>query len=184
MKMFLGKVSLALLLVLSLITTASGETINFSVAHRESIVEHTPFVMPESNLLADYEGRIRIYIIEPMSLRWNYNGSSSPYHMAFIDNAFDSEVSMMLFDTLETSVIWTVPAEYADGVFSEYNIMAMAAVYNSEAIQSYSHPPGGYPYFAYYCDAAAAADIVDTWPNRVTENFSHTVLIEEGTATW
>ena len=62
--------------------------------------------------------------------------------------------------------------------------MVVAAVFNSMKNVGYSKPPSGNPFDAFYIDAAAGATPGDPGSNQVTEEFTHTVFLEEGTASW
>jgi hypothetical protein len=184
MRLKFSKVSLNVAIVFLLLCSfAIAETINFSKVVRESVEEHSPFVMPDNGVRADYEGRILIYMVEPFSLRWRMSDGTS-YTMCFLDFALDTNIAMDYMDTLVTSIPWTVPAQFQDQYYSETNMMAIAVVYNSERHPAYAYPPTGNPFNAYYNDACAAADYLNSWPNVETEEFSHTVFIEQGTATW
>lgn len=124
---------------------------------------------------APYTGRLRIYITEPVS-RWNmYNGQ--PYHFGFLGFAYNGAISIDAGDTYTNSWTW-------NGDVSESNVMVMAVVFNSESHQGYANPPSGNPFTAYYTDATAAATPGNTGYNVVNEDFTHTVFVEEATATW
>ncbi|UCF13533.1 MAG: hypothetical protein JSW06_04550 [Thermoplasmatales archaeon] len=124
---------------------------------------------------APYRGHLRIYIVEIIS-RWN-DYSGEPYHFGFMDFAYDDSLSIDYLDTFTDSITWS-------GDVEEDNIMVMAATFNPVAHQGFSNPPAGKPFEAHYVDAAAGATPGNTGFNTVTENFTHTVFIEEGTATW
>ncbi len=122
-----------------------------------------------------YEGHLRIYIVEPES-RWNM-ANQEPYHYAMLDMAFDDTISIPYLDTYEDTRTWS-------GDAAEDNIMIMAALFNPVSHQGYAYPPSNNPFDAYYVDAAAAAYPGETGYNTVNEEFTHTVFIEEGSATW
>ncbi len=122
-----------------------------------------------------YTGRLRVYVVEPVS-RWNmYNGQ--PYHFGFLGFAFNQDISIDPQDTYQNSITWT-------GDVTESNAMVMAVVFNSEPHQGYAYPPSSNPFTAYYNDATAAATPGNTGYNTVNETFTHTVFAEEATATW
>jgi len=124
---------------------------------------------------APYTGRLRVYIVEPVS-RWkNYNGE--PYHFGFLGFAFNENISIDSQATLQKSITW-------DGPVTEANVMVIAVVSNSEPHQEYAYPPSSKPFRAYNTDATAAATPGHTGYNTVTPTFTHTVFVEEGTATW
>ena len=71
-----------------------------------------------------------------------------------------------------------------NGDITEDNVMVIAALFNPIAHQGYAYPPSTNSFPAYYVDAAAAATPGTIDYNTQTENYTHTVFIEEGTATW
>lgn len=124
---------------------------------------------------APYTGRLRIYVTEPVS-RWNmYNGQ--PYHYGFLGFAHNGAISIEPGDTYTNSITW-------NGDVTEQNVMVIAVVFNSESHQGYANPPSGNPFTAYYTDATAAAHPGETGYNVVNEDFTHSVFVEEATATW
>jgi thiol-disulfide isomerase/thioredoxin len=122
-----------------------------------------------------------VYIAEPQS-RWdNYN--RDPYHYAFLDFAIDETLSIDLSETYTNEVTWNAQDAGYNNV-KEDNIIAIAAVFNPDVNKGYAYPPTRYPFDAHYVDAAAGATPGNTGHNEITENFTHTVFVEEGTATW
>ena len=122
-----------------------------------------------------YEGVLRIYIAEPVS-RWNmYDGE--PYHYGFLDFAYNNEILIDYEDTKEDTIIW-------DGDVEESNVMVIASVFNTKKYTGYAYPPSGNKFDAHFVDATAGSIPGNTGYNIVKNNFTHTVFIEEGTATW
>ena len=141
----------------------------------DTIAKENNLPVSESRDSLPYDGTLRVYIIEPES-RWDmYDGN--PYHYALLDIVSTEQLSIDYLDTYEDSITW-------NGDVSEDNIMVMAAIFNPEAVQEYAYPPSTNPFDAYYVDAAAGAHPGETDYNKVTEEFTHTVFAEEGTATW
>jgi len=123
-----------------------------------------------------YEGKLKIYVVEPES-RWN-NYDEDPYHYALIDFAYDEEITVN--ESLNFDVAWN------PGLISnvdENNLMVIATVFNGTPHQQYAYGEN-YPFDAHYVDATAASSPDKKGYNRVTEEFTHTVFAEEGTATW
>ncbi len=140
---------------------------------------HTIAIETSNNLemLDDfpYDGHLRIYIVEPES-RWSdYDGV--PYHFGFLDYVFDDTISIDYLNTYEDTLTWS-------GDVVEDNVMVMAAIFNSQANLGYSNPPSDKPFEAYAVDASTSAAPGNTGYNTVTEDFTHTVFIEEGTVNW
>ncbi len=128
-----------------------------------------------------YSGTLRVYIVEPTS-RWdNYDGN--PYHFGFLDFAVEEELSIPYGETVERSITWN-PGDAGYSDVSSDNVMAIAAVFNPQAHEGHAYPPFRNPFDAYYVDAAAAARPGETGHNVNEGQFTHTVLVEEGTATW
>lgn len=130
---------------------------------------------------SDYDGYLRIYVVEPTS-RWS-DHSARKYEFGFLDFAFDSLISLPYLETFHTTRTWN-SADDGFGAIAEDNIMVIAAVFNSEGHQAYSDPPTGAPYTAHYVDAAAASTPGVPGSNYSDATHSHTIFIEEGSATW
>lgn len=123
-----------------------------------------------------YEGRLIIYVVEPLS-RWNMK-NGQPYHFGSLGTAFDTTLSIDYLQSYENNISWT-------GDATQDNVMVIAAVFNSDLYQGYSDPPDNdHPFDAHYVDAAAAVTPGNIGYNTANETFSHTVFIEEATATW
>jgi len=166
---------LSILIILSI--SLNGSSIETSPIE-ESIFNNN--LINQTDISKDtYSGHLRIYVVEPSS-RWD-NFDRDPYHFGFLDFAFDDTLSLRFQETFTDSITW-------DGSnfnnLKEDNIMVMAAVFNQEINTGYSDPPSGNPFDAHYVDAAAAAKPGETGTNTVNEDFTHTVFVEEGTATW
>jgi len=127
------------------------------------------------NMENTYNGKLRIYITEISSRTDMYNGE--PYHFALIDIPHTETLSLDYLETYNLSLNW-------EGNIGPDNLMIMAAVFNPEAIINYANPPLGAPFDAYSVDAATGTKPDSSNSNTVTEDFTHTVFIEEGTATW
>jgi len=141
----------------------------------DTIVKDNNLPVSETRDSLPYEGTLRVYIIEPES-RWDmYDGQ--PYHYALLDIVSTEQLSIDYLGNYQDTLTW-------GGDVSENNIMVMAAVFNPEAIQKYAYPPSSNSFDAYYVDASAGVHPGETDYNKVMENFTHTVFIEEGTATW
>lgn len=109
-----------------------------------------------------YEGHIRTFVTEiESSMGWNDTGGN-PYTYAFLDYAFDEDITINTGNTWESSVIWN-GYEHDDGYGNDFggitqeNIVVIAAVYNAEWHQGYAYPPDQNPFDAYYVDEVTGA---------------------------
>jgi len=133
----------------------------------------------QTNSTIPYEGIVRIYIVEPIS-RWNnYNGE--PYHFGFLDFAYNDALSLEFEETYIDSITWDSYNAGYDTI-QEDNILVIATVFNPKIHKGFSNPPMKYPFEAHFVDACAAATPGNTASNIVTDDFTHTVFIEEATA--
>jgi len=162
----LGSFMLVTLLILSLVTISVGSSI---------------INIQTSNDISPYTGHLRVYVVEPTS-RWD-NYDHRPYHYGFLDFAIDETLSIEYQDTYNTEITWSAQDAGYSGV-SENNIIVIATVFNPESKKGYANPPFQNSFNAYYVDAAAGAKPGETGENTVNEDFTHTVFVEEATATW
>jgi len=137
-----------------------------------------PKIHPE-----DYTGRVRLYMVEPVSKWDDYNGN--PYHFGFLDFPLDSAITLPDGSRYHRSYIWDA-SEAGYWAVTEDNIMVIAAIFNSEPHEANSDQPPGtaYPFDAYYVDAAAAVETGQVDSNTTTGSSTHTVFVQVGTATW
>jgi hypothetical protein len=122
-----------------------------------------------------YNGYLRIYIVEPES-RYNMYDNHT-YHNGFLAFAQEEQLSIDYNENYENTITW-------NGDITEDNVFVIAAIFNPIANVGYAYPPESKPFEAYYVDAAAAAYPNQTGTNNKDEMYTHTVFIEEGTATW
>ena len=129
----------------------------------------------KSPLNNSYEGTLRIYIAEPVS-RWNmYDGE--PYHYGFLAYAYNNEINIDYQNTIEDTIIW-------NGDVEENNVIVIASIFNSKKYTGFAYPPSSNKFDAHFVDATAGAIPGNTGYNIQKNNFTHTLFIEEGTATW
>lgn len=122
-----------------------------------------------------YHGNLRIYITEIES-RWTME-NGEPYEYAFLDYAFNDNIEIAFQETYHDSLSW-------QGDITEENVMIIATLFNGESHRNYADPPLGSPFDAYYVDAAAGVLPGEIESNTHTNDFTHTVFCEVGTATW
>jgi len=136
----------------------------------------------ENNDSGPYEGRLRVYIVQPLSI-WR-NHDRVRYRFSFVDfplidsppfssDKWDEDLSIDYLDTYSKTVTWT-------GLVSKNNVMVIAGVYDARSEVKYSYNDEG-PFYAHYLDAAAGARPGEMAFNTVNENFTHTVIVEVAT---
>ena len=111
----------------------------------------------KNNEASAYPGTLRVYIIELVSSLWNDN-SGHPYYHAFLDFAINEDINIPAGNTYEDSIIWDGSAEGYPNI-NEDNIQVILAVFDDTSHQSYSDPPSGAPFQAYYVDECVATEI-------------------------
>ena len=155
--------------IVLVLTTQSMIAIATEIHHKNNID-----ALPKETLGSEYEGHLRIYIVEIES-RWDM-GNGAPYEYAFFDFAFNNVIEIPYLETYENTISW-------QGDVEQDNVIVMAAIFNPEANLNYANPPDGRPFDAYYVDAAAGVTPGETESNVKNEEFTHTVFCEVGTAT-
>jgi hypothetical protein len=129
----------------------------------------------------NYNGTIRVFVVEPTS-RWQDNDYRN-YDFGFLSFAMEQEVSIPYNEKLDLQATWN-GNNFGFGNVTEGNIMAIAVLYNKDSVVAYSDPPTGAPYYSHYVDAAAGATPGHIGADTATANSTHTIFIEEGSATW
>ncbi|VVB61451.1 Uncharacterised protein [uncultured archaeon] len=145
----------------------------------ETIIESGDGFQTGKITSAPYTGRLRVYVVEPIS-RWN-NYAGNPYHYGFLDFAMNEQLSLEYLGTYSKQVTWNAQEAGFSNV-TENNIMVVAAVFSPFVNTSYANPPKKNEFVAHYIDAAAGATPGHPGSNSVKGNFTHTVFIEEATA--
>jgi hypothetical protein len=134
-----------------------------------------------------YTGTLRVYIAEPWSRFQNTNNDAGRpyYHHAMLDWGMTAQtISLSGTDTLEFDVYWDASSNGWSGVL-ETNIEVVAVVFNSFGVDELSAPDYGEgPFTAYYTDAVATAFPGYSDSNTTELGYTHSVFLEEGTATW
>jgi hypothetical protein len=110
-----------------------------------------------NNDASDYPGHLHIYVLELESTLWN-DYSGNPYHHAFLDFAVNEDINIAAGATISDTVTWDgAAAGYPD--ITQDNIQVILAVFGDTPHQSYSDPPSGNPFWAYYSDECTAATL-------------------------
>jgi len=165
-------------LILTIVVVLSYSVAAFSEIKEEKYNELNSIKISNS---LPYEGYLRIYVVEPVS-RWD-NYDDEPYHYGFLDFAFNDTISIDYQQTYTNNIIWDGnQAGFSD--IEEDNIMIIASIFNPEIGRGYSDPPTRGKFETHFVDATGGVKPGATNSNIVNDNFTHTVLVEEGTATW
>jgi len=120
----------------------------------------------DNNEATNYPGRLRIYINELESTLWtDYNGNA--YSHAFLEFAVNQAIDIPATGSISDLLIWDGQSAGYPGVTPD-NLQVILAVFNDTPSQSYSDPPSGNPFWAYYSDECIAA-IPEQLPNDPPE---------------
>lgn len=173
----INKLIITSIIILTLVfsyTTLSIENID------EDSYSKTTNIMNNSNSIP-YEGYLRIYVVEPES-RWD-NFDGEPYHYGFLGFAYNESISINYQETFNENIIWNAnQAGYSD--VEEDNIMVIAAIFNPEISAAYARPPTSGKFETHFVDQVLGVKPGQTKINEDIVNYTHSVLVEEGTATW
>ncbi len=134
-----------------------------------------------------YTGMIRVYVVEPVG-RWT-DKINRPFHNAFLAFALEDSVYLTETDTLIWELEWDGHNYFDDDGqpfddVQESNLRVIAAVFNSDGYPGYSDPPSDYEFTVHEIDACAASNCGSTGYNFITDDFTHSVLVEDFTSTW
>ena len=173
-----GLIATAAVLVIGLVSAASAENI--------SVVRHSTELAPTQNQASggerdEYFGTLKVFMVETAS-RWRDNNNYQ-YDNGWLDYAIDKGISVPDGQVYSQIVVWNSAASgYGD--LSPNNYGAVAAVFNSHGVVEYAYPPATTPFTAYDVDAAAEAHPGQPGLSSLDGGYTHTVLVEEGTAEW
>jgi hypothetical protein len=138
-------------------------------------------LVKSADLRANYNCWLRVYIVEPES-RWADNTSYYHYEFGFLDFGIDTALSIPYLGSYETTRSWTCPIGLVS--IDSSNIMVMAVLFNQEdGGTNYSDPPTGSPFTIHTSDAAASAIPGVPGYDTAYGGNTHTVFVEEATAT-
>ncbi len=99
----------------------------------------------------EYQGRLRIYITELISTKWQ---AGTPMHFSFLDFLVNEDVQIPANNQL--SMNKTLSASDID----PENIMIFSVLFNSEKHTGYSQPPDKNPFDTHYVDAVSSTRVV------------------------
>jgi hypothetical protein len=128
-----------------------------------------------------YVGTVRVYLVEPRA-RWT-DDQGYFYRHGFLDFPIIGNVNLWDGDTRYMTDTWDATTSPMQWIFED-NIMAMGVIFRSATVLTDADPPSGTYFAAHYADAAAGAVPGFPGQNQTSGGFTHTVFIEEATATW
>jgi hypothetical protein len=99
----------------------------------------------------NYTGKLKVYLTEIVSTKWQGN---QPYKYAFIDFIINEKIEVLTGDN--NTISKTIDSSELD----PENLMIFAVIFNSEKHVGYSNPPDLKSFDAYYADAADATIVV------------------------
>jgi len=115
----------------------------------------------ENNDNNDYPGTLMVYVVELISRWTDYN--NQPYGHALLDFPWEQSIDIDSGDTLEDNKVWDgAAAGYSD--IEPDNIQVILVVFDDTPHTSYSDPPSGNPFNAYYADETVAALVQENQP--------------------
>jgi hypothetical protein len=105
----------------------------------------------ENHETSDYQGRLRVYITELISTKWQ---AGTPMHFSFLDFLVNEDVQIRANDHL--SLNKTISASDVD----PENIMLFSVLFSAEKQTGYSQPPDKNPYEVHGVDAVSATRVI------------------------
>jgi hypothetical protein len=168
--------------LLLLCTTVPAGDLQYTLhkpANPSKVVEAAAPANPAAGPEELYEGRIRVYLVEPYS-RWQdlYGGF---YSNAVLDVPIQEAIALNDGEIEYFTATWDV-AITDWGMITHDNIMAVAAVSKSSAQYKDASPPEGYYFNSHVVDICAEARPGVVGWHETAPGFSHRVFIEESTA--
>ena len=130
---------------------------------------------------AAYTGSMKVHIVELVS-RWK-DDAGLEYENAHLSYAILNDLNIPDATIWDTTMTWDGSTRNCSDVTLD-NIGAVVAVFNDVDVVSDAYPPNGYMYIAHHNDASAMAYPFSPGKNETAPDFTHTVFVEEGTATW
>lgn len=178
-----GKTSvlvIGFLMLLSFAVTQANVSIVRDVP--TEIVTPEPSSNPDQGVSrAIYDGATKIYIVEKDS-RWA-DDSGKRYENAHLWFPLNTVISIPDLGVWDTTFVWSSLITGLTDLTPE-NLGAVGAVFTNTWELCDAYPPNGYWYPAYYSDASATAYPGTPGVNIAEGIYTHSVLVEEGTATW
>ncbi len=167
---------------LLLCSTLLADGLKYTIHSPIDVSEFTPTPVPISPKAAPedlYQGRIRVYLVEPAG-RWQdlYGGF---YSNAMLDLPIQENIALYDGDIEYFTATWDV-ATTNWGMITHDNVMAVAAV--SQAASIYKDATEGEGYYFSSHDVDICAEAIPGVPgwHETAVGFTHRVFLEESTA--
>jgi hypothetical protein len=116
--------------------------------HTNIITVHVRAINRETSI---YSGRLRVYVTELISTKWQ---AGTPEHFSFLNFLMNEDVQIS-----GNGNISLVKTMNASGLDPE-DLMLFSVFFNAEKYTGYSQPPDKNPFDAYYVDAVSATRVV------------------------
>ena len=100
---------------------------------------------------SSYQGRLRVYLTELISTKWQ---AGTPMHFSFLDFLINEDIQLSSNDRL--SLNKTLNAVDLD----PENLMLFSVLFSLDTQNGFSQPPDKNPYQAHYVDAVSASRVV------------------------
>ncbi len=132
--------------------------------------------------LADYSGTVKVYLVEPDS-RWSFQ-SGEDIHQGLLDILESSSLTLSSGEAAAGYHTWDASSDAGYTGVAADNLQAITVVFNATGYDQDAWPPYGYWFTAHDADAAVAVTAGEAAQHQTGAGFTHTVFIEEGSATW
>lgn len=133
---------------------------------------------------ANYNCDLRVFMCEKVG-RWN-DDTGKPFDNNFLSFAFDTTLSLEYLETYQETKIWNAGGFAHASWTTDTNMIAIAALYNSEVSgQGDSDPYAPVAAFnIHLTDACAMAEDGHPGWDTAIGSSTHTVFIEDASTTW
>jgi hypothetical protein len=108
-------------------------------------------IQMENHETSGYKGRLRVYITELISTKWQ---AGTPMHFSFLDFLVNEDIQIPAADSF--SLNKTLSAVDLD----PENLMLFSVLFSTDSQNGFSQPPDKNPYSAHFVDAVSASRVV------------------------
>jgi len=108
-------------------------------------------IQMENHETSSYKGRLRVYITELISTKWQ---AGTPMHFSFLDFLVNEDIQIPAADSF--SLNKTLSAVDLD----PENLMLFSVLFSTDSQNGFSQPPDKNPYSAHFVDAVSASRVV------------------------